>query len=259
MKKTTILASLAGLAVVSLPLSAIAQEEAPKPLSDVWMMVVKPGMEAEFNAAMAAHMQFRKDAGESRDWQAYRVEIGHNMKPIGFRSCCFDWADLDAHEAENEELGLGANFQANVGQYVDHFHHYLETFDWENSHWPEEGTSGPYFGVTSWTNTQGRDSDSSDAKAAMSKLAKDGWANDENNWLWMSRIGGDAATMIVSSFANFADMAPNEQSFGEWVTEKIGEDEADEMFEDFGGGFDDSDYTVWKLDPSISTPVDDED
>lgn len=262
MKKTSMLASLAGLAVVSLPLAAIAQDdaaEAPKPLSDVWMMVVKPGMEAEFNTAMAAHMQFRKDAGEARDWQAYRVAVGHNMKPIGFRSCCFDWADLDAFEAESDELGLGANFQENVGQYVDHFHHYLETFDWENSHWPDTGTSGPYFGVTSWSNKQGRDSDSSDAKAAMSKLAKEeGWADDDSNWLWMSRIGGDSMTMLVSSFENYADMAPDEQSFAEWAAEKMGEDEAEEMLEDFGKGFDDSDYTLWVHDPDLSTPVDDE-
>jgi len=179
------------------------------------------------------------------------------MKPIGFRSCCFDWTDLDALEAENDELGLGDDFRDNVGQYVDHFHHYLETFDWENSHWPEEGTSGPYYGVTSWTNRQGRDSDSSDAKEKMSQLAKDeGYADDDNNWLWMSRIGGDAMTLIVSSFESYEDMAPDEQSFFEWATEELGEEEAEEMFEDFGEGFDDSDYTIWELDPNLSTPGD---
>ena len=263
MRKTSILASLAGLGIAAMSFGALAQEdaaEAPKPLSDVWIMVVKPGMDEDFNSAMTTHMQFRKDAGESREWQAYRVAVGHNMKPIAFRSCCFDWADLDAHEAENDELGLGAHFQETVGQYVDHFHHYLETFDWENSHWPDEGTSGPYYGVTSWTNKQGRDSDSSDAKAKMSRLAIDeGYADDDNNWLWMSRIGGDAMTMIVSSFDNYADMAPDEQSFAEWAAEKMGEEEADELFEDFGEGFEDSDYTIWVHDPELSTPSDDDD
>jgi len=66
MKNTSILASLAGLVVIGLSFGAIAQDdaaEAPKPLSDVWLMVVKPGMDAEFAEAMVAHMQFRKHAG----------------------------------------------------------------------------------------------------------------------------------------------------------------------------------------------------
>jgi hypothetical protein len=247
-----------------LPLSSIAQDEeadaeAPAPLSDIWIMVVKPGMAAEFDEAVAAHMQFRKDAGESRSWQAYRVAVGHNMTPIQYRSCCFDWADLDTYEAEDEEKGLSANFGENVAQYVEHYHHYFERSDWDNSHWPETGTSGPYYGVTSWTNKQGRGPASSEAKEKMSQLAKsEGYAKDDNNWLWLSRIGGDETTAIVYSYANYAEMAEEEQSYFEFAVEKLGEVEASEMFDAFGNGFDDSDYTIWEYDASISTPEDEE-
>lgn len=265
MTKTSKWTSLASIAILALPLALTAQEEegaeeAPAPLSDVWMIVVKPGMQAEFDAAMATHMQFRKDAGESRDWQGYRVAVGHNMAPVQMRSCCFNWADFDAHVAEDAEKGLSADFSANVGQYVDHFHHYIEQFDWENSHWPDTGTSGPYFAVSSWTNKQGRGPESSDAKSKMSQLAlEEGWATDDNNWLWMSRAaGGDAVTMLVSSYANYADMEPPEQSFYEFTVEQLGEVEAGEMYDDFGGGFKDSDYTIWVLDEDISTPADDD-
>lgn len=256
--------SLASLAILALPLALTAQEEgaddAPAPLSDVWMIVVKSGMQAEFDAAMETHIRFRNDAGESRDWQGYRVAVGHNMAPIQMRSCCFNWADFDVHAAEITEKGLRADFTANVAPYVDHIHHYVESSDWENSHWPEEGTSGPYYAVTSWTIKQGRGPESSDAKGKMSQLAKEeGWASDDNNWLWLSRTaGGDAMTMLVSSYDNYADMEPPEQSFYEFVVEQIGEVEADEMFNDFGGGFDDSDYTIWVHDPGISTPADDD-
>lgn len=264
MIKTSKWASLASIALLVLPMAVSAQEEAaddaPAPLSDVWMVVVKAGMQDEFNAAMAEHLRFRKEAGESRDWQAYRVAVGHNMKPIQYRSCCFNWADFDSHLAENEELGFGDHFNENVAQYVDHFHHYIESSDWENSHWPEEGTSGPYYGVTSWTNKQGRGPESNDAREKMSQLAKEeGWANDENNWLWLSRTaGGDAVTALVSSFDNYADMEPPEQSFFEFAAEQLGEEEAGAMFSDFGNGFDDSDYTIWVHDPEISTPEDDD-
>lgn len=265
MKRTSYLVSLASVVALMVPLSAIAQdedaaEESPPPLTDVWMMVVKQGMAAEFNEAMAAHMQFRKDAGESSDWQAFRVAVGENMAPIQYRSCCFEWADMDARDAENDELGLSANFSENVAQYVDHFHHYFETFDWDNSHWPDDGTSGPYFGVTSWINKEGSGPASGQAMEKMSQLAiTEGWANDDNNWLWISRIGGDGVTAIVSSYENYADMAPEEQSFFEFTVEKLGEVEASEMFQAFGSGFEDSDYTIWELDESISTPADEED
>ena len=266
MIKTSKWASLASIAMLAMPLTLSAQDEtgadeAPPPLSEVWMMVVKPGMAAEFDAAMAAHMAFRKEAGESRDWYAYRVEVGHNMKPISFRSCCFNWADLDAFQAEIAEAGLAEHFRDTVAQYVDHMHHSLETTDWGNSHWPDEGTSGPYYAVTMLTNKQGRGPESSDAMSKMSQLAKDeGWASDDNNWLWFSRAaGGDSVTALVSSYSNYADMAPPEQSFYDFAVEKLGEVEADEMFADFNGGFDDSEYTIWRLDESLSTPADAED
>ena len=262
MKKTSYLVSLAGVAALMLPLSLVAQDEeteAPKPLSDVWVVVVKPGMEAQYDAAMATHMQFRKDAGEARTWQAYRVAVGHNLTPIQLRSCCFDWADLDVNRAENTEKGLNENFQATVGQYVDHYHHYLEQTDWENSHWPETGTSGPYYGVTSWKNKQGRGPASGVAKETLSQLGiTGGWASDDNNWLWLSRIGGDSVTAIVSSFENYADMAPEDPTFFEFVTEELGAEEAGAVFGAFGNGFDDSDYTIWYWDKTISTPEDEE-
>ena len=261
MKKTKILASLAGLAIASFSLGSIAQEEgdAPPPLSDVWIMVVKPGMANEFNEAVVAHMQFRKDAGESREWTAYRVVAGHNMQPIGFRSCCFNWADFDGHAAENEELGLGDHFNENVAQYVDHFHHYYERSDIKNSHWPDEGTSGPYFGVTRWTMKEGAGRAARDAKEKMSQLAlNEGWANDGNNWLWFSREIGDAEIALVSSYENFEDMEPPEQSFYAFAVEQLGEDEADAMFDAFNANFEDSEYTIWQLDESLSTPSDDD-
>ncbi len=262
MKRTAFLVSMAGIAALVLPLSLMAQDEpteAPEPLSDVWIMVVKPGMEEDFNAAMAAHVQFRKDAGESRSWQAYRVAVGHNMAPIQYRSCCFSWADLDDFEAEGTEKGLGENFQENVAQYVEHYHHYLEASDWENSHWPETGTSGPYYGVTSWKDKQGRGPAADQAKEKLSQLGiTGGWATDDNNWLWLSRIGGDSITAIASSYENYAQMEEQEPTFFEFIMEELGAEEGGKLFNAFGTGFEDSDYTIWKHDESISTPADEE-
>lgn len=261
MKKSSFKLSLIAIVALALPFAVFAQDEeaeAPGPLTDLWQVVVKPGMDAEFAEAMETHMQFRADAGESRDWESYRVAVGHDIRPIGIRACCFEWADLDTYRDQDNELGLGANFNENVAQYVDHYHHYLERVDWENSHWPD-GTAGPYFGVTTWYLKQGAGPASSAAMEKMSRLAIDeGWASDENNWVWLERIGGKDALMLVSSFSNYADMAPPEQSFFEFATEKLGEEEASAMFSDFGSGFSSSDYTIWVHDEDLSTPSDDD-
>jgi len=250
-------------AVLLLPLGLVAQEdgadEAPQPLSDVWMVVPKAGMGAEFAAAAAAEITAQAEAGSSRSWQAYRPVVGHNLNVVQYRHCCFDWADVDVLEAEDAELGLDESWGKNVGPFVEHYHHYYERSDWENSYWPDEGTSGPYYGVTSWSIKQGAGPAGGQAKEKMSQLAlNEGWSDKDVNWLWLSRIGGKPVTALVSSYENYADMAPPEQSFFEFASEKLGAEEAGAMFGDFANGFTDSNYTIWVYDESLSSPSADE-
>jgi hypothetical protein len=246
-----------------MPLSVLAQEEgadeAPPPLTSVWLIVPKKGMEAEFTEAAAAEIKARAEKGESREWQAYRPAVGDNLAVVHYRACCFDWAGQDAAEAEDLELGLGASWAENVGPYVDHYHHYFERADWENSHWPDTGSSGPLFGVTSWTWKMGVGPGPNEARKKLSQIGiNDGWVNDENNWIWFSRIGGSPTLSIVSSYENYADMEPPEQSFYAFISEQIGEEEADALFAEFGSGFASSDYTVWRHDENLSSPSSDE-
>jgi hypothetical protein len=251
------------IAVLMMPLGLVAQEEgadeAPPPLTSTWTLLPKKGMEAEFAEAAAAEIKARAEKGESRQWFAYRPVVGDNLAVVHYRACCFNWADEDAAIAEDAELGLGESWGENVGPYVDHYHHHFERADWENSHWPDTGTSGPLFGVTTWQWKQGVGPGPGQAREKLSQIGiNDGWASDENNWLWFSRIGGAPQLSIVSSFENYADMEPPEQSFFEFIKEQIGEEEAGALFAQFGAGFASSDYTVWRLDTDLSSPSGDE-
>lgn len=259
MKKTAVITSfIAGIALIA-PLSLFAAEDeeaAPPPLTEVWIVVPKAGMENQFHRAVEADKAFREKAGDSRNWLAYTVAIGHTYNAVQFRACCFNWADQDAYEADSQEKGLGDNWDENVHQYVDHYHRYFEYTDWDNSHWPDGAGNGPYYGVTMWTEKQGAGPASNAARKKISQLAiEGGW---ENNWLWLSRIGGKPMTAVVSSYANYADMEPPEQNIFEFVTEKIGAEETAELFADFGSGFTGSDYTVWKFHPGMSASTDDD-
>ncbi len=259
MKKVSFIVSAAALL---LPLGVLADghEEEPS-LTDVWIMMPKRGMEAQFSEAVTAHMARRKEAGEERSWNAYTVAVGHKIGPVQFRACCFDWADQDAYLAADYQATLGADWNENVDQYVDHYHHYIEEIDRENSHWEDgEATEGPYYGVTTWHWKEGAGPAPSEMRKKLSQIAMEegGWADSGRNWMWLSRMGGKPVLMIVAPFSSYADMAPPETTFFDMVSEKVGAEDASEMFTTFGSGFSSSDYTVWQHAPELSTPGDDD-
>lgn len=261
MKRFSITVSVVGIAALILPLGLMAKDHDERaPLADVWIMVPKQGMEAQFEEAVKAHMAHRAEAEDSRYWAGFRVVIGHNPSIYQWRYCCFNWADQDAYVAEENEKGFNEHWSETVHQYVDHYHHYLDRMDYENSHWPEDEDTGPYYGVTSWVRKQGAGPGSEEARKQMSQVAlKEGWAEAGNRWLWHSSIGGKPTQKIVTSFENYADMAPPEQSFYEFMSEHMdSEEDVAALFNAFGSGFSSSDYTVWMHDTGLSTPSDDE-
>lgn len=237
------------LALVALVFSfgALADNhEKPKSLSDVWTFAPKAGMYDDFVAAMAEYKAWREEVGDSRSWNAYTPAVGEKLNRIGYRSCCYNYADQDAYIAEGIEKGYGEKFGEMVGPYVDHMHHHFDQADWENSHWTETA-DGPYYGVTTWTIDGGYHPKAYAARVKMSQLALDGWASDENQWLWLTSASGAPAISVVSSFSNYAEMEPPEVSFFEFVAGEVGsEDDAHALFKNFGKGKVTSDYTVWR-------------
>ncbi|MEM8814730.1 MAG: hypothetical protein AAGE85_02825 [Pseudomonadota bacterium] len=257
MKLSSLGGLIAAAALVALPLTAVAQDDdAPPGLASAWIFAPKTGMSAEFEAAVKEHVAKRAEAGDSRDWQMYTPAVGDKMGIYTVRYCCFDWADQDAYDEEARNNDLGAHFNETVMPYVDHMHHYLERLDMENSAWPEESDHFKLFGVTSWIWEEDASMEVDEVRKQFSQAAiEHGWG-DENPWLWMNRIGGKPMLMLVSPYTDYADMAPPEQSFFEFMVEHTDMDEGDvaEMFETFGDGFESSDYTVWAHRPDLSLP-----
>lgn len=240
-----------------LPFGALAgNHEEQGSVTDVWIMAPKPGMEQQFAEAAAAHAAKRAEAGDSREWQAYQVTIGHHYGIYQYRACCYDWADLDGYDEESAENGLDADWVENVHPYVAHYHHYIETIDQENSHWPDgERTQGPMFGVTTWHWKEGAGMGPDEVRKAFSQAAKEGGWGDNHEWLWLDRVGGKPVLALVTPYENYASMAPPDPSFFAYLAEHLGsEEEAAAMFDAFGKGFKGSDYTVWTHLPELSDP-----
>ena len=261
MKRTRLTGGLVGLLALLLSVNVFADghEGGPGDISDVWIFKLKRGMETEFTTAMQEHMAARKEMGESRTWYAYRAEVGHHPGLIMYRSAPMSYADHDAYLAEDRDA-LNDAFGANIDPLVDHFHHYIESYDWENSHWPDdESTEGPLFTAVErkWKPSGGLKSDR--ARERMSQIAlNEGWAEKGHQWLWVERLGGAPVQSLVLPDANYAEMAPSDEEFGPWLAEKVGsEEEASKIFQDWLSGFSAVSVTVWRHDPDLSTPADD--
>ncbi|MEL7185246.1 MAG: hypothetical protein AAFN50_02280 [Pseudomonadota bacterium] len=256
MKLRSALLALVAL-VFSIGAFAENHEEQPS-LSDVWIVAPKTGMFNEFTAAMSEHMEWRAEVGDSRTWMAFVPVVGDNLNRVMFRSCCYEWADQDGYVAEAIEKGFGANFDEMVGDYVDHAHHHIDETDFENSHWTDDAT-GPYFGATTWYLDAGSHPEAYAARMKLSQLALDGWASDDNQWIWVMNTGGSPTLAVVSSYSSYAEMAPPEESFYEFIAEKLGSEEAaNELFADFSKGKVKSDYTIWRYVPELSSVSEDE-
>lgn len=245
---------------LALPLSVVADDhETPPPLTDVWLIVPKQGMETKFEAALKAHAQYRVDQGESAQWTIYTPVVGDNMNVYQIRSCCHDYAGIDTIVSESAEKGLNAHFNKNVRQYVDHTHHYLERNDWEHSHMPEEAGPHRYFWVTTWKWKVDAGPGPDEARKRFSLIAKEqGWADADHQWLWLSRIGGEPVLMLVTPLENWADAAPSDPSFYDFLVERLGSTEAaDALFEEFDSGFKSFSETVWMERGDLSASAED--
>lgn len=243
------------LALVALVFSfgAFADEhEKPPTLTDVWVFAPKTGKFDEFTAEMAEYKAWREEVADSRSWDAFTPAVSEKMNRVMYRSCCYSYADQDGYVAEAVENGYGEKFGEIVAPYVDHMHHHLSSVDWDNSHWVE-GEDGPYYGATTWEIDAGYHPKAYAARVKMSQLALDGWARDENQWLWITPDSGSPSLTIVSPFSNYAEMEAPEVSFFEFVVEKLGsEEEAHKLFKEFSKGKVTSDYTVWRYMENIS-------
>lgn len=251
--------SMLALVLLAMPFAASADnhEEAPSPLTDVWTFVPKADMNDEFREAMQDYMAWRNEMEDSRTWTAYTPVISHNMNRVMYRTCCFDWADQDAYGEEATEKGFGPKFNEMVAPYVDHTHRYIEVNDWTNSNW-SESAQGPYYGATTWYLDESYTPEAYAARIKMSEIAKDGWGDENTSWLWLNRIGGKPAMAIVSSFSNWADMAPMEVDFRDHLIAKIGQEAADQLLTEFSAGKSGSDYTVWVVNKDLSSVETDE-
>lgn len=240
-----ILASL--FALLAIP--ALAQSK-PAPIAEYWVFTPNSGESADFWKAFKEHTKVRKEAGDPWAWGVYTPLLGDQMGRVSVRYCCFEWADVDAYRAWNEEHpNVGQHWSAKVAPHVAKVEHYFTELSWNNSNW-EEGEY-KYFGVTGFKIKPAGMAEFDTARDKMSQIALDnGW---DGSWMWSTRVGGSPMESIVVPYRSFAEMQRDGESFFGFLARVLkSEDAAAEILADFTDPVWGQDYQVWEYHPEYS-------
>ncbi|HET6564327.1 MAG TPA: hypothetical protein VFG52_02840 [Xanthomonadales bacterium] len=240
-----------------LPVSLMAQAPAGN-LMEVWSFTVKDGHQADFEAAFLQQGALREQHGDPRSWEVYMPETGTELNRYLVRACCFAWADQDSYAAWTTQTpSLMQQWSSEVNQHIEATSHYFYEVDAANSHWPEGGNAPAKTGVTEFSIAAGKVSQFHEARSELSQIAlNQGWSDGGRHWFWLDRIGGQPTAVLVIPFANYAAMAPGEQSIAGFLTDHMGADKAAALMEKLVSSVSSSSYTIWMHRPDLSSRKD---
>lgn len=246
--RASYMAAFVILFVLSGPVAA--QDEPPGNQAEVWVVTVKDGMDSEFREAFKDHIKYRVRKNDPWEWRTYTPIIGDDLNHYVIRYCCTDHAGLDSYRQWTQEAKTGEHWNEKVDPTVASYRHYLQTVDFDNSNWPEGDPAFQLFGVTRYTHKMGVASSIEAGKTALSTSAKEG--NWPRSWAWLRNTGGAGNLELVVPYMDYAEMAPTEESFAEFLARLHGADKAGEMLQSFSDNFTATDYTVYRYLPDMS-------
>jgi hypothetical protein len=230
---------------------ATAQEK-PADLADVWVMVPNAGQSTQFEAAFRKHLNYRKNNGDTRQWNTYTPVVGSDLNHYIVRFCCTKWAEVDRYVKVQEKGKMSDDWNNNVAKYIKRYEHYYARLDFANSNWPAKSDFN-FFAVTRYQQKMGTAGSVSEGKKALSGYAKAmKWPY---SWSWSEQIGGSGGLSLVIPYNDYAGMTPPEVSFYQAVGKHLGDEaKTKALFDRWSDNFKATDYTVYKLRKDLAMP-----
>ena len=225
--KLTAVATTLLLWVVAFPEAAQGQTE---DIRQAYIHTVPLGMVAQFEEAVKQHVQWRKQNNDPWEWTCYQVVNGDGLGRYLVRSGNHRWADLDVRYAWDDRVGAAAHFLATVGPFVESEDSSISQLDEALSRPPDDLSAITLFTVTEFdVRLLGQ------FREAITKI---GEGLDRGNWgrayLWqMVANGGTTDATLVVPVENWAGLAPPAKSLPMLMAEVYGEQEANELMQQF--------------------------
>ena len=195
------------------------------------MVGVKIGMNQEFEQALKAHLDWRRENGESWVWGVYQVANGDNMGDYILRSGFHTWADFDDY---NEFLTrAAAHFFKMAGPYINSFRGVITRVDDQNLLWPEDNSSVNLIQVFQYRVKIGKTRDLTEVISKVHQaLVQQNWPL-HYSWEWNANGGEGIVAMLILPFSSWESMQEPENPMESVLEQVYGKEQSQALFAGF--------------------------
>lgn len=230
MRKSAML--LSAVVVLLLALPALAQEK-PGNVGRVFVFQPKPGMAQQYEEGRKRHMDWHRKQNDTWTWETWQVETGEAVGAYLTITFGHNWKDFDEWEAKLGKADA-ADAAANLSPYIAGESNGLWIYRAEVSRPPEGQGPSKMAEVIHFTVKL-------DAEAEFNYLMRKfheaiGKTNWPAHYLWYALANGGEHPhyVLVLPRNSWAEMAPQEVSFGAMLEKAYGRQEAESLLGSLG-------------------------
>ncbi len=220
-------------------------------VSEMWQITPKAGMEAGFQEAFKAHMEFRVAQGEPWVWQTWEVVVGEDVGDFLVVSWDHAWADFDAYENSDFPGIAGPHWGATVAPLVEDASNGIFQSDTTIQKLPTD----PEYQV-SLVQVMSFDLVPGKYMAFNQAMAQLNVAMMEMPFYYTSSapvVGGDGSDFTLAFLGeNWADFTEEDPNFMEVMAEVYGEEEAMAIWNTLDECIDSATSSMLRLRPDLS-------
>lgn len=211
----------------------------------------KEGMDAQFEAALRDHVQWRNENNDPWSWGVSTVEVGEMLGQYGLRSGGHSWADFDAYDAGFGPRGL-VHWNATVAPLVQSISSTITTANEAISNRPPAGRTTAFVNIVTFQLRAGRELQFLQGITSATKILKE--HNFGEYYVWTSPVlgGGPGPSMSLVSFhTSWADMAEPNPTFQAILMQALGEAEFMEWTNELGETYRGTESVTRRLRPDL--------
>lgn len=251
--KSALLTLLAVVVVCVSAQTAVAKEAAPKKaehnITGMWLLWVKDGQSAKFEAAIKQYAAWRKREGDPFSWSVYKPIVGSDLGYYVVRSEGHTWSEIQAEETWDQAHTNDAS-GSHLGEYVSREAHYFSQDDNPHTHWTPS-KDYMYFSVTTYHFIPGT---GATVRSVLDKVQK---AVSDAKWPYSYSIsyliGGKGGMDIVEPMKSLEGMAESKPSMMEVLAKSLGGKKAAQaLMQKFGTSIKSHDYTIYQYRPDLT-------
>lgn len=254
MRSTTRLVTAALAAAVALALGPAPDAEA-QDLARVYR--VTPKDVGAFEAALTKHVQDRIEHDDPWSWSVMQVVVGEHVGDFVYRSGGHSWADFDAYD-EGFGAEAGLHYDLNVGPLVAKTVHWITAEDTANSRLPADSIwpSINLLEVITYHVEPGMMQQFNQVIGSIHGAIED--SDWPVHYAWVDPVSGmkgPQKTLVIFA-RDWAEFEQPETPMMEMLQDELGEDETQQLMQQFGNSFRAVESSVlrWRHDLSIPPP-----